>query len=256
MARKKKKHVCLECFEQFNHGIGLRKHQRQSGHKGSNVFNVDDSEYARDLQQFCVEEAARERAEPVVWSNVRPQLKAPYGVFLRVMAIVFLAALVQQLSVYLPKHEAWETATQQRELREVVSPTLRLVHSPKSTYLVRNRVSDGQESMLQLLLEPSGEEVTTIIVRPTWPEYLGYALWLCFGVCVLRFLLTCLKGRGRGTGYDTSGILLMASVFGSYFLAAWLGWVWHEPIVFGKMYFTLLAFAVYKEKTLSTKAAN
>ena len=35
--RGKKRHHCLECGEVFNHGIGLRKHQRQSGHKGSQV---------------------------------------------------------------------------------------------------------------------------------------------------------------------------------------------------------------------------
>lgn len=39
MSRGKKKHVC-SCGEEFNHGIGLRKHQRQSGHKGSTI--VDD----------------------------------------------------------------------------------------------------------------------------------------------------------------------------------------------------------------------
>lgn len=37
MARKKKKHICAECGETFNHGIGLRKHQRQTGHKGSRI---------------------------------------------------------------------------------------------------------------------------------------------------------------------------------------------------------------------------
>lgn len=35
--RKKKKHICAECGEAFNHGIGLRKHQRQTGHKGSEI---------------------------------------------------------------------------------------------------------------------------------------------------------------------------------------------------------------------------
>lgn len=39
MSRAKKKHVC-SCGEEFNHGIGLRKHQRQTGHKGSSI--VDD----------------------------------------------------------------------------------------------------------------------------------------------------------------------------------------------------------------------
>ena len=37
MARKKKKHICAECGEEFKHGIGLRKHQRQTGHKGSRI---------------------------------------------------------------------------------------------------------------------------------------------------------------------------------------------------------------------------
>lgn len=37
MAKNKKKHICAECGEVFNHGISLRKHQRQSGHKGSEI---------------------------------------------------------------------------------------------------------------------------------------------------------------------------------------------------------------------------
>ena len=40
MSRGKKKHVC-SCGEEFNHGIGLRKHQRQTGHKGSSVVEDD-----------------------------------------------------------------------------------------------------------------------------------------------------------------------------------------------------------------------
>lgn len=42
MSRAKKKHVC-SCGEEFNHGIGLRKHQRQTGHKGSSVVDDDGS---------------------------------------------------------------------------------------------------------------------------------------------------------------------------------------------------------------------
>ena len=34
----KKIHVCLECGDPFKHGIGLRKHQRQTGHKASRVL--------------------------------------------------------------------------------------------------------------------------------------------------------------------------------------------------------------------------
>ena len=41
-SRKKKKHVCGECGESFNHGIGLRKHQRQTGHKGSEIVEEGD----------------------------------------------------------------------------------------------------------------------------------------------------------------------------------------------------------------------
>lgn len=38
LSRKRKKHhVCTECHMRFNHGIGLRKHQRQSGHQGSSI---------------------------------------------------------------------------------------------------------------------------------------------------------------------------------------------------------------------------
>lgn len=38
--RRKKKHVCKECGETFNHGIGLRKHQRQTSHKGIEVVEL------------------------------------------------------------------------------------------------------------------------------------------------------------------------------------------------------------------------
>ena len=36
--RGKKIHLCLECQEMFNHGIGLRKHQRQTGHSGTSIL--------------------------------------------------------------------------------------------------------------------------------------------------------------------------------------------------------------------------
>ena len=35
--RVKKQHVCTQCGTRFNHGIGLRKHQKQAGHKGSAI---------------------------------------------------------------------------------------------------------------------------------------------------------------------------------------------------------------------------
>ena len=47
MARVRKKHVC-SCGEEFPHGIGLRKHQRETGHKGSSVVGDDGSGGAPD----------------------------------------------------------------------------------------------------------------------------------------------------------------------------------------------------------------
>jgi flagellar FliG-like protein len=38
--RRKKRHICSECEDIFNHGIGLRKHQRKTGHTGSKVSEV------------------------------------------------------------------------------------------------------------------------------------------------------------------------------------------------------------------------
>lgn len=39
-SRKRKRHCCMECNESFNHGIGLRKHQRLTGHTGSRIEEV------------------------------------------------------------------------------------------------------------------------------------------------------------------------------------------------------------------------
>ena len=60
--RKKKKHICAECGEAFNHGIGLRKHQRQTGHKGSEIREEgDDSPPPAEVEP---EPAAPPAAEP------------------------------------------------------------------------------------------------------------------------------------------------------------------------------------------------
>ena len=57
--RKKKKHICAECGEAFNHGIGLRKHQRQTGHKGSEIREEGD-----DAPEAPPAEVEPEPAEP------------------------------------------------------------------------------------------------------------------------------------------------------------------------------------------------
>jgi len=38
--KRRKQHVCDQCGEAFNHGIGIRKHQRATGHKGIEVWEL------------------------------------------------------------------------------------------------------------------------------------------------------------------------------------------------------------------------
>jgi flagellar motor switch protein FliG len=42
--RRKRIHICKECGDTFAHGIGLRKHQRRLGHKGSSAIQHGDPE--------------------------------------------------------------------------------------------------------------------------------------------------------------------------------------------------------------------
>lgn len=61
MSRTKKKHIC-SCGEEFNHGIGLRKHQRQTGHKGSNVVEVAEED--ESPIEAAAERATQPKPEP------------------------------------------------------------------------------------------------------------------------------------------------------------------------------------------------
>lgn len=58
MSRKKKQHICVECGEAFNHGIGLRKHQRQTGHKGSRISEEGDEGGAEEASAAADEPEA------------------------------------------------------------------------------------------------------------------------------------------------------------------------------------------------------
>ena len=69
MARRKKKHICAECNESFNHGIGLRKHQRQTGHKGSKI--VEDGGEGADAPK------APKAADPPKEAEPPPAAAAP-----------------------------------------------------------------------------------------------------------------------------------------------------------------------------------
>jgi hypothetical protein len=64
VARKKKKHICAECGESFNHGIGLRKHQRQSGHKGSKIVEEGDDADAPEADEPAAVAAPEPEPEP------------------------------------------------------------------------------------------------------------------------------------------------------------------------------------------------
>ena len=70
VARKKKKHVC-SCGETFPHGIGLRKHQRQTGHKGSEIV-----EEGAPKPPPTEEPVATSEAEPAP-PDPRPESVAP-----------------------------------------------------------------------------------------------------------------------------------------------------------------------------------
>jgi hypothetical protein len=70
LERSVKKHKCEECGEVFNHGIGLRKHQRNAGHKGietwevvsgqKNEFNSQLADMAKQLQWECMSSKGRD----------------------------------------------------------------------------------------------------------------------------------------------------------------------------------------------------
>lgn len=70
-SRKKKKHVCGECGESFNHGIGLRKHQRQTGHKGSEI--VEEGDDAEDEPAAAAPAPAPPAPEPQVVVEPEPE---------------------------------------------------------------------------------------------------------------------------------------------------------------------------------------
>jgi len=71
--RKKKKHICAECGEPFNHGIGLRKHQRQTGHKGSEIREEgDDDEEDGEDGASQASEAVQPEPEPEPAAPVAP----------------------------------------------------------------------------------------------------------------------------------------------------------------------------------------
>lgn len=180
----------------------------------------------------------------------RPELKASFRAFGKTTAVLALLILVQVLCAFLPQSPSWTTASHQPELRKVVEPTIRYVQNDQVSYLITPTLSPAQESMTELLLEQSGDRPLVLTVHPTWPEYLGYALWMCFGLGVFWFLQAWMRGDWTETyrsNFETRNALLLASLLGAYGLAAALGWVWHEPTTFGLMYLTLLSFAVFKD---------
>ena len=61
MARARKIHTCLECGETFNHGIGLRKHQRHTGHRRSVVKPVPSGASAEGENEESVPQEQQRR---------------------------------------------------------------------------------------------------------------------------------------------------------------------------------------------------
>lgn len=64
MARKRNIHTCAKCGESFNHGIGLRKHQRVSGHKGSKVEPAANREIASVVEPDKPTKKEQQRPTP------------------------------------------------------------------------------------------------------------------------------------------------------------------------------------------------
>jgi len=76
--RKKKKHICAECGEAFNHGIGLRKHQRQTGHKGSEIREEgDDSPPPAEVEPEPASPPAAAEPEPAPVAAAPPPPPPP-----------------------------------------------------------------------------------------------------------------------------------------------------------------------------------
>ncbi|MGE0491637.1 MAG: hypothetical protein AB7S38_20665 [Vulcanimicrobiota bacterium] len=56
--KKKNKHICGECGEEFPHAITLRRHQRKTGHKGSSVVEVAEGGEAAEAPKAAPAKAA------------------------------------------------------------------------------------------------------------------------------------------------------------------------------------------------------
>ncbi|MCA9795827.1 MAG: hypothetical protein KC910_28665 [Candidatus Eremiobacteraeota bacterium] len=64
--KKKNKHICGECGEEFPHAITLRRHQRKTGHKGSKVVEVAEGGDSGEAPKAAPPKAApaARQAEP------------------------------------------------------------------------------------------------------------------------------------------------------------------------------------------------
>jgi flagellar biosynthesis component FlhA len=72
MERKKQEHRCKECGEAFNHGVGLRRHQKQTGHKGSDIAEGTPSKPEAPVSEVPSQPLTPLQLES---SEVRRQLK-------------------------------------------------------------------------------------------------------------------------------------------------------------------------------------
>lgn len=75
--KKKKKHICAQCGESFNHGLGLRKHQRATKCEGSRIVEEGSEEEAAALAAAGGGAPAEEAAPPPKKRASRSRKPAP-----------------------------------------------------------------------------------------------------------------------------------------------------------------------------------
>lgn len=162
----------------------------------------------------------------------------PATVLVSLFILISLHALFTVLTDTYPAAKQLRPVQAQSELRHIVDSRIRLVEGPDCHILVTPQLDKPRQLLLNTILTEKGLKVHSIQVQDDWPEFAGYGLWFLFGfLCLTYFAIWC-EGEWTEEQRDTIStdrVMVMASVFGSYGLAATLGWVWLTPWPFWMM---------------------